>query len=61
MQQITSYKGLRKMVNLHKTEKYNKISRKKKWHQLLINAFSEYYHNAYENVEQKSNKSQFII
>lgn len=27
----------------------------------IVNAFSDYYHNAYENVEQKSSKSQIII
>lgn len=49
------------MTNLRKAEKYNKRSRKEKWHQLLINAFSDYCHNAYENEEQKTSKSQIII
>lgn len=29
-------------------EKHNERSRKEKWHQMLINAFSDHYHNVDE-------------
>lgn len=40
------------MINLQKTEKPNERSGKEKWHQMLINAFSDHYHIA-DEIEEK--------
>lgn len=39
-------------MNLQKREKHNERSGKEKWHQMLINAFSDHYRNV-DGIEGK--------
>lgn len=41
-------------------EKHNERSRKEKWHQMLINAFSDYYHNV-DEIEGKGARARSLF